>query len=134
VFRFGLIGFVFRFTESVRSVNEGVWWFWVVLVQTTMHTSHIDTSTHPPGHIDTSTHPPGFTKLVIRFGSRIADCRKELVVRFGADCVGNARGAVLMGNMRQKKPRGNLKIGILLVTGTGSPWEHMHHEIWMGKH
>lgn len=43
------------------------------------------------------------------------------MVRFGADCVEKTRGVVLMGNLRQQKPGRYWKIGIQLVTGTGTP-------------
>ena len=113
----------FSDSRSVRSVNEATK---VSADSGTNENPHI---THR--HIDTSTRVQ--RKLVIRFGSRIADSRKELVVRFGADCVAKARGAVLMGNLRQQKPRRKLKIGILLATGTGSPWSICIMRSGMGK-
>ena len=92
-------GIVFRFTECPFRQGSVA-----RKVSTDSGTNENPPITHR--HIDTSTR---VHKLVIRFGSRIADSRKELVVRFGADCVGNARGAVLVGNLRQQKPRRNLK-------------------------
>lgn len=56
------------------------------------------------------------------------------MVRFGADCVEKTRGVVLVGNLRQQKPGRYWKIGIRLVTGTGTPlgayagWEKLHRQ------